>query len=422
MNRYIKTTLKVLACLILLAILGIGGLVVYAKYFYNQDIDITQYYADELPIKQEAFEKEFEEIHQTTLENYSLYASKHLNMDSLHHAFQQRVSQADNPIEFGNLLKEYVAALHAGHASVYLKDYTADYAPSYIEGRVFIDRPNEYLTANGFADKDEIIAINGVLVPQWITDNEKYTPASTEECRRLMTARKAFRSWSDTAAVYRIVREQDTLDLKLALKKETFFPKEEQPNTVEWKVLQDSIGYINIRSMMNPVTDEFEKAYRQLKALPYLIIDVRNNGGGNSGNGKKLCEYLVRKPQPHCVSPDTEITPRTDAYQGKLFLLTSTYTFSAAESFALDLKESGNATLIGEPTGGDTGNRPQTFQTSGGIFFRLPTREPSSSPQGFPMEGKGIPPHHEVHQTVSDFMQNRDTVLESALQLITNNE
>ena len=85
MNKYIKTTLKVLACLVLL-------LIIYAKYFYNQDVDITQYYADELPIKKEAFEKEFEEIHQTTLENYSLYQSKRLNMDSLHHAFLQRVS------------------------------------------------------------------------------------------------------------------------------------------------------------------------------------------------------------------------------------------------------------------------------------------------------------------------------------------
>ena len=418
MNKYIKTTLKILASLVLLILVGIGGLIIYAKYFYNQDVDITQYYADELPIKKEVFEKEFEEIHQTTLENYSLYQSKRLNMDSLHHAFLQRVSQNDTPVEFGNLLKEYVAALHAGHASVYLKDYTADYAPSYIEGRVFIDRPNEYLTANGFADKDEIIAINGVPIAQWIANNEKYTPASTEECRKLMTARKAFRSWSDTTVTYRVIRDQDTLDLKLALKKETFFPKKEQTNTVEWKVLQDSIGYINIRSMMNPVTDEFDKAYQQLKTLPYLIIDVRYNGGGNSGNGKKLCEYLVRKPQPHCVSPDTEITPRPDAYQGKLFLLTGTYTFSAAESFTLDLKESGNATLVGEPTGGDTGNRPQTFETSGGIFFRLPTREPSFSPQGFPMEGKGIPPHYEAHQTVADFMNNQDTALETALQLI----
>ena len=379
MNKYIKTTLKILASLVLLILVGIGGLIIYAKYFYNQDVDITQYYADELPIKKEAFEKEFEEIHQTTLENYSLYQSKRLNMDSLHHAFLKRASQTDNPVEFGNLLKEYVAALHAGHASVYLKDYTADYAPSYIEGRVFIDRPNDYLTANGFADKDEIIAINGVPIAQWIANNEKYTPASTEECRKLMTSRKAFRAWSDTTATYRVIRNQDTIDLKLALKKETFFPKKEQTNTVEWKVLQDSIGYINVRSMMNPVTDEFDKAYQQLKTLPYLIIDV---------------------------------------YRGKLFLLTSTYTFSAAESFTLDLKESGNATLIGEATGGDTGNRPQTFETSGGIFFRLPTREPSFSPQGFPMEGKGIPPHYEAHQTVADFMNNQDTVLETALQLI----
>ena len=64
MNKYIKTTLKILASLILLILVGIGGLIVYAKYFYNQDVDITQYYADELPIKKEAFEKEFEEIHQ----------------------------------------------------------------------------------------------------------------------------------------------------------------------------------------------------------------------------------------------------------------------------------------------------------------------------------------------------------------------
>lgn len=126
--------------------------------------------------------------------------------------------------------------------------------------------------------------------------------------------------------------------------------------------------------------------------------------------------------QPHCVTPNKEITPpRQDAYQGKLFLLTGTYTFSAAESFTLDLKESGNAVLIGEETRGDTGNRPQTYYTTNEIYFRLPTKEPSVSPAGFPMEGTGIPPHYQVHQTVSDFMQDRDTVLEFALQMITDN-
>lgn len=56
---------------------------------------------------------------------------------------------------------------------------------------------------------------------------------------------------------------------------------------MEWTVLQDSIGYIRILSMMDPVVDEFDRAYQQVKDFPDLMVDVRENGGGNSGNGKK---------------------------------------------------------------------------------------------------------------------------------------
>lgn len=423
MKKNIRIAAKAALSLLILLVLGYIGLVIYAKYFYNRDVKVVSYYADELCLRKEAFKTEFEEIYQVTLDEYSLYPSKHLNMDSLHEEYLQRIEkEAKTPIKFGKLLKEYFAALNAGHASVYLNDYTANYAPSYIEGRVFIDNPNSYMCENGFQDKDEIVSINKIPVAEWITLNEKYTPASTEKCRRLMTACKIFRSWSDTIATYQVIRNQDTVSLMLNLKKASAFHEKQNP-TVEWTVLQDSIGYIRILSMMNPVVDEFDRAYQQVKNLPDLIVDVRENGGGNSGNGKKICEYLIHKPQPHCVSPDWEIIPRKDSYKGKLFLLTSTYTFSAAESFTLDLKESGNAIIIGEGTGGDTGNRPRTFNTTNGIYFRLPTREPSFSPNGFPMEGKSIMPHYEVYQSVNDFMKNRDTVLEFALKMIeTNNQ
>lgn len=170
--------------------------------------------------------------------------------------------------------------------------------------------------------------------------------------------------------------------------------------------------------MMDPVTDEFAKAYQTISNLPYLIIDIRNNGGGNSGNGRDIAEYLISKPQPHCVSPSKTMNPQPNAYKGKIYLLIDTYTFSAAESFALDMKESGNATLIGTPTAGDTGNSPATFNTSHGIYFRIPTREPSKSPKGFPMEGKGICPDYEIYQTIDDFMNNHDTVLDFTLNMI----
>ncbi|MCF2553370.1 S41 family peptidase, partial [Bacteroides caecigallinarum] len=421
MKKNFRIAAKAALSLLILLVLGFIILVIYAKFFYNRDVKVVSYYADELCVGKEDFKAEFEEIYQITLDEYSLYSSKHLNMDSLHEEYLQRIEkEAKTPIKFGKLLKEYFAALNAGHASVYLNDYTANYAPSYIEGRVFIDNPNLYICENGFQDKDEIVSINKIPVAEWITTNEKYTPSSTEKCRKLMTARKIFRSWSDTTATYQVIRNQDTVSLTLNLKKASAFHEKQNP-TVEWTVLQDSIGYIRILSMMDSVVDEFDRAYQQVKDLSNLIVDVRENGGGSSGNGKKICEYLIHKPQPHCVSPDWEIIPRKDSYKGKLFLLTSTYTFSAAESFTLDLKESGNAIIIGEGTGGDTGNRPRTFHTTNGIYFRLPTREPSFSPNGFPMEGKSIMPHYEVYQSVNDFMKNRDTVLEFALKMIETN-
>ena len=94
-------------------------------------------------------------------------------------------------------------------------------------------------------------------------------------------------------------------------------------------------------------------------------------------------------------------------------------TCSAAESFALDLKESGNAIFIGSETGGDTGNGPKNFTTKHGTSFRIPTRKPAQvSPKGFPMEGMGIKPDFTVCQTVDDFLNNVDTVLEFALSAI----
>ena len=113
--------------------------------------------------------------------------------------------------------------------------------------------------------------------------------------------------------------------------------------------------------------------------------------------------------------------PTAHAYRGKLFLLTSPYTFSAAESFTIDLKESGCATLVGEPTGGDTGNNPQGFRSKYGIEFRIPTREPQLSPQGFPMEGVGIEPHITIGQTVEDYFADKDTVIEYILNELIKN-
>lgn len=416
-----KKVLKVAGIVLLVLLLALGGLVAYAYWFYQEPM-AESYYLSELPLTKEDFANDFEEIHGTVLENYSLYRQKGIDMDSLHRVYAGRVVQAQTTTAYGQAVIEYIAALQAGHASTPFAWYMAPGSPVVIHDSLFVSKPGSYLRQHGFLDKDRIVAIDGMSLQEWAKEQEKYQFASTPSDRHFRALRSVFHSYTDSLRSYTVMRGEDTLCLSLPLHRYDYYPKHEPGSrpgdAVEVKVLQDSIGYMAIHTMMSPVMEEFEACYPQVRHLPYLIVDVRDNGGGNSSNGRSICEHFICRPQPHCVSPDWTMEPTPDAYQGKIYLLTGPVTFSAAESFTLDMKESGNVTVVGEPTAGDTGNRPRNFCTSHGTWFRLPTREPRKSPQGFPMEGVNIPPHVEVHQTVSDFLQGKDTQLDDVLRMI----
>jgi len=360
MMKVLKILVLSLLSVVAIFVLVIGGYVVYIKYFsYTK---ATWHYVDELKIEKSEFRSEFEEIHEKVLGKYSLYESKHLNMDSMHNVFAKRiVTEVEDVSDFGLLLKEYFAALRTGHAKVCLDEYGVAHSYSdfvqYIEGRIFISHPNIYLAENGFKDKDEIVAINGIPTNDWIALNERYTSAPTEKYRKLNTALSVFNSVADTMRTYTVLRGDKQQKIRLALKKGDAFSDiadGRKSKLVDYKVFGNNIGYIEITSMTDSATEEFVKAFCKVKNQPFLIVDVRRNSGGSSGIGREICEYLIRKPQPHCLAHKYEMTPQPDAYKGRIFLLTSNHTFSAAESFVIDMKESGNATLVGETTGGET--------------------------------------------------------------------
>ncbi len=408
--------------LLLILLITFVGLFVYARFFYGSDdeLEIKQFFISELPLQPSEFEADFDELHQLVMENYSLYESKGLDMDSLYQSFSERVRQARTTADYGLLVQEYIAALKCSHASTAYRYYFIDAMVKYIEGEVFISNPGEELLDADFIDKDRIVAVDGVPVKEWMDDNSRLRSASTSAFNRLSSARSTIVSLTDSLRTYTIVRESDTLSLQAEMKRPDGSPFVAAP--VKAEVLQDSIGYLSIPSMQNPVMEQFAEAYPKIKDLPYLIIDIRENGGGSSGNGIKLCQYFIHERQPHCLNNQINrpytLKPESDAYKGKIYLLTSTFTCSAAESFAIDMWESGNVILVGEPTSGDTGNKPRYFGTSRGTYFRIPTNQPALSPKGFPLEGVGVPPHYEVYQTIEDYMMGNDTVLDYVIGLI----
>lgn len=383
--------------------------------------EIKNLYVQELILEQEQYIEDFESIHKQVVDNYSLYLEKNIDMDSLYSYYSNLIlTKVKTREDYATTLLKYFASLKAGHANILFANYCASYWPSYIENRLFIDKPNTFLKKAGFLDKDEIIAINDVPISEWIDDNSELQSGSTESYRRLASANDAFTSYIEQERIYTISRGTDTLDIKLNLPSAENYPDPDTETPYMFYHKYDSVGYIYLKTMQDIAVELFDSAYAQLKEMPHLIVDVRDNGGGSSEVGRSIAEKLIRKEQKHCLNDQT-MKPTSGAYKGKLYILTSGYTFSAAESFVIDMRESNNAIIIGEPTAGDTGNGPKTFYSKFGIPFRLPTRSPKKSHSGFPLEGVAISPHCQIIQTVEDFKKGKYCVLEYTLNKIKSN-
>ena len=420
MKRAFFVILKVLVGLLAFLIIALGSLFILARCnpeliqrFLEEEPDYISFSA--LPHDRDSMKADFDGIHEIVAEKYSLYRQKGISMDSLYNVYSARLRDSVKTSEdYGMMLIEYFADLRCGHACAFFSgEHFGGAEPRYIEGRLFLDNPGDYIRQHGFQDKDEIVAINGKTIPTWMADNIRYHEGSTAAQRALRIASAALSSHTDTLLSITVARGSDTISIPLPLHAKGF----PNSNICERKILRDSIGYIAINTMRNGVVEVFDSLYPSVKSLPYLIVDIRRNGGGNSLNGEKLCEYLLKQEKTHCLY-DKTLKPRADAYRGKVFLLIDTRTFSAAESFAIDLWESGEVILIGCPTGGDTGSGPENFKSPAGLSFRVATSEPRLSPKGFPLEGRGVPPHYKVAQTVKDFMAGIDTQLEFTLNLL----
>ena len=127
-----------------------------------------------------------------------------------------------------------------------------------------------------------------------------------------------------------------------------------------------NIGYLNLRGFApaQDAAETFAAAMTVLAHTDALIIDLRENYGGDAAASTLLASYLfdqrthlsdfnyregnrVEQRWSLVVVPGLRYAQKKDVY-----LLTSKDTFSAGEDFAYALKNLKRATLIGETTGG----------------------------------------------------------------------
>ena len=130
--------------------------------------------------------------------------------------------------------------------------------------------------------------------------------------------------------------------------------------------LDGNIGYVKFNAFFD-VDDCAETASAALNFVAgsrALVIDLRDNGGGQPAMVNYIASYLFSK-RTHINDLWERRSGRTDEFwtredvpgrkfggEKPVYVLTSSHTFSGGEEFTYDLKAQKRATIVGETTGG----------------------------------------------------------------------
>ena len=104
----------------------------------------------------------------------------------------------------------------------------------------------------------------------------------------------------------------------------------------------------------------------------------------------------------------------TQPFLKPIVVLSSPRTGSAAEDFLVAFKPLKRGLVIGEPSNGSTG-QPLNISLPGGGSARICSKY-DTFPDGTQFVGVGVLPDILAKPKVSDFTENKDSVLEVALQ------
>ncbi|MDR0962226.1 MAG: S41 family peptidase [Mediterranea sp.] len=200
---------------------------------------------------------------------------------------------------------------------------------------------------------------------------------------------------------------------------------------LKYTILNDNIGYIRYDSFSDGVGEgNLDQVLSYLAVCNGLIIDIRNNGGGNLTNSTRIAArftnervltgYIQHKtgkghsdfsePVPVYLDPSESIR-----WQKKAIVLTNRHSFSATNDFVNAMRYLPQVTLLGDKTGGGAG-LPFSSELPNGWGVRF-SASPHLDADKQQIEF-GIDPDVKIDMNSQDERNGIDTLIESARNLL----
>lgn len=343
---------------------------------------------------------------------------------------------------------------------------------SNIEGKAIITRINKS-KKNEIPIGTEIIEVNGIETSKYLKDNVlPYISSSTDFIREDWGIERMLEGYVGTSYDLKMkLPNGKTKNLKLTHKKtdeEEVFPPIEKKELLDFKWIGKNIAYVSLNSFSDwQISMSFNEKIPELKKAKALILDLRFNGGGNTSIGKEIFknltndtilygsktqsrlhiptfkawgkwtqendtinnawskqEYLSYRDEYYydfSYSPDTISIDDLKLLKNNRIIVPTAIlighnTASAAEDFLIYADNQKHITKIGEPTFGSTG-QPMLFDLVNGGKARVCTKK-DTYPNGKEFVGIGIQPDIMIKKNLTDYMENRDIVLEKTIEYL----
>lgn len=197
--------------------------------------------------------------------------------------------------------------------------------------------------------------------------------------------------------------------------------------------LSDDIAYLNIKGTDSRKTTikAMNEIIATISSAKALVIDIRGFYGGDDAitqlvaghfTSEKKLYMITRKRNGPKQSDFTDpeywyVSPQGNSQFTKpIILLTSRFSQSTAETFALAMNELENVRLLGDTTAGSYSDNP-TSELPNGWMFSFSVGDFRAA-DGKSYEGIGTAPDLWMVNTKDDLFAGKDRVLEKAIELL----
>lgn len=228
-----------------------------------------------------------------------------------------------------------------------------------------------------------------------------------------------------------ILKVQEDYDLEVAKKYVSDY-QQVTPN-IGYGKLPDNLAYVNVKGTdgLKDVKKQMEKIMSGIADARGVVVDVRGFYGGFDpvsqyiagcfASSRRLYMTTRKRNGPShsdfTAPVEWYVEPKNGSpYSKPVILLTSRFTQSAGETFAMAMKQFDHVKTLGDTTAGSLSDNPN-FEMYNGWIFSVSVGDYRAA-DGVSYEGVGIAPDEFLKNSKEDLLSGKDKTLEKAMELL----